>query len=120
MIPCHAAVSGSSPTFPGHSAAVVNGDQLLELKPRGNPTVGALIVFGIWDVGQPILAAAAFRGGFALNHRNGSCRCKAETPKALKHPPTVRVLQYQVDNTLFASSLGTLATFIYAPNHGKL
>src|SRR5439155_25934105 len=30
-----------------------------------------------WDVGQPILAAAAFRGGSALDHWNGS-RCKAE------------------------------------------
>src|SRR6266511_5414071 len=32
-----------------------------------------------WECGQPSLAAAAFRGGSALDHRNGSCRCKAET-----------------------------------------
>jgi hypothetical protein len=42
-----------------------------------------LISFGgvMWcsDVGQPIMAAAAFRGGSALDHRNGSCGFKAET-----------------------------------------
>ncbi len=42
-------------------------------------------------VGQPIMAAAAFRGGSALDRRNRSCDCKAETSLTTRRPPEKRL-----------------------------
>src|SRR6266567_3517366 len=47
--------------------------------------------FDAGDVGQPIMAAAAFRGGSALDHQNGSCGCKAGTSFISKRPPEKRL-----------------------------
>jgi len=42
------------------------------------------------DVGQPILAAAAFQGGFACDHRNGSCLAMLRL-RSQQRPPERRL-----------------------------
>src|SRR5712692_1905482 len=56
--------------------------------PARRPSLSAYAFSGFADVGQATLPAAAFRGGSALAHQNGSCCCKAET---LVHPQRGRL-----------------------------
>src|SRR5216683_7440802 len=51
------------------------------------PMAGCLSVLGDGDVGQPILAAAAFRGGSGLDYKNRPCCCKGEASPTNKRPP---------------------------------
>ena len=60
------------------------------------------------DVGQPILAAAGFRAGSELDHRHGSCDCKAET----SHPVRRSTISSPIANDAVAAGLGAFRTWI--------